>query len=93
MNEDYYDELIESSCVAGGDPGVPELMASALEEEALHADDEGPFDEAEPATYRPRPMDDGTTLTEPPFVAMHEIAPEDDAGPVQRLWRKLTGNS
>lgn len=92
MDEEFYDQQIESSCVAGGDPGVSALMAAAIEEEPLETYPGDELTEYEPAPERARPMDDGTKLSEPPFVAMHAIADADRIpGRVRRLWQKFTG--
>lgn len=89
VDEDYYEEQSDTISIGGGDPGVPALMAAAIEREPpqLAAVDQ-PFEHsAEPETAFPDP----DAPTESPYEAMAAIASKSNAVSTPRkLWRRLT---
>jgi len=91
VDEDFYEEEIETLSVGGGDLGVSTLMAAAIEREppALAAVEAEPpseqHDDAEAAPSEPNPPPVS------PYEAMATVAAENNAARSPRkLWRRLT---
>lgn len=82
VDEEYYDEQSETLAIGGGDPGIPALMAAALDREPAPVAEPRTLHIVEEAVAPP---------TSSPYEAIAAVATRTNAaGTARKLWRRLT---